>query len=103
MDLDRLNFAGSGRMIAAHPDNRNTALLAYLASRRKVRTGYPRYQPVFGTQGPGEKPLLGRTLYTHYGRGASVYTAFFRSRELPAGVSGPFRILANLLSAGKTL
>src|ERR1700722_11523051 len=40
LSLDRLNVVGSVLMIAAHPDDENTALLAYLARGRKVRTGY---------------------------------------------------------------
>ncbi len=63
----------------------------------------PRYQPLFETHDPGEKPLLGGTLYTRYGKGAYVFTAFSWFRELPAGVPGAFRIFANFLSAGKTL
>jgi LmbE family N-acetylglucosaminyl deacetylase len=61
------------------------------------------YQPLFETHDPGEKALLGGTLYTRYGKGAYVFTAFSWFRELPAGVPGAFRIFANLLSAGKTL
>jgi hypothetical protein len=61
------------------------------------------YQPVFETHDPGEKPQSGVTLYTRYGKGAYVFTAFSWFRELPAGVPGAFRIFANLLSAGKTL
>jgi LmbE family N-acetylglucosaminyl deacetylase len=61
------------------------------------------YTPLFETHDPGEKPLLGGTLYTKYGKGAYVFTAFSWFRELPAGVPGAFRIFANLLSAGKTL
>ncbi|MGI8746538.1 MAG: PIG-L family deacetylase [Bryobacteraceae bacterium] len=63
----------------------------------------PRYTPLIQTGDPGEKPLLGGTLYTKYGKGAYVFTAFSWFRELPAGVPGAFRIFANLLSAGKTL
>ena len=63
----------------------------------------PHYQPLFESHDPGEKPLLGATLYTRYGKGAYVFTAFSWFRELPAGVPGAFRIFANLLSAGKTL
>lgn len=63
----------------------------------------PRYTPLFETGDPGEKPLPGGTLYTKYGKGAYVFTAFSWFRELPAGVPGAFRIFANLLSAGKTL
>ncbi len=61
------------------------------------------YQALFETHDPGEKPQTGITLYTHYGKGAYVFTAFSWFRELPAGVPGAFRIFANLLSAGKTL
>jgi LmbE family N-acetylglucosaminyl deacetylase len=63
----------------------------------------PRYQPLFETHDPGEKPLLGATLYARCGKGAYVFTAFSWFRELPAGVPGAYRIFANLLSAGKTL
>jgi LmbE family N-acetylglucosaminyl deacetylase len=61
-----------------------------------------RYQALFETHDPGEKPLKGATLYTRYGQGAYVFTAFSWFRELPAGVPGAFRIFANLLSAAKT-
>jgi len=59
------------------------------------------YQPLFETHDPTEKPQTGSTLYTRYGKGAYVFTAFSWFRELPAGVPGAFRIFANLLSAGK--
>ncbi len=41
-------------MIAAHPDDENTALLAYLARGRKVRTGY-----LSLTRGEGGQNLIG--------------------------------------------
>ena len=63
----------------------------------------PRYQSLFETHDPGEKPLLGATLYARCGKGAYVFTALSWFRELPAGVPGAYRIFANLLSAGKTL
>jgi len=62
----------------------------------------PHYQPLFETHDPGEKPLRGGTLYTRYGKGAYIFTAFSWFRELPAGVPGAYRIFANFLSAGKT-
>ncbi|HYL72669.1 MAG TPA: PIG-L family deacetylase [Bryobacteraceae bacterium] len=61
----------------------------------------PHYQALFETHDPGEKPLKGATLYTPYGKGAYVFTAFSWFRELPAGVPGAYRIFANLLSAAK--
>jgi LmbE family N-acetylglucosaminyl deacetylase len=59
------------------------------------------YQPVLESHDPGDKPQLGGMLYTRYGKGAYVFTAFAFFRQLPAGVPGAYRIFANLLSAGK--
>jgi len=59
----------------------------------------PHYQPIVETHDPGEKPLEGGTLYTRYGKGVYIFTAFSWFRELPAGVPGAYRIFANMLSA----
>jgi LmbE family N-acetylglucosaminyl deacetylase len=63
----------------------------------------PRYRTLMESHDPGEAPLAGGTLYTRYGQGAYVFTAWSWFRELPAGVPGAWRIFANLLSAGKVL
>lgn len=52
--LERLNVTGSALMIAAHPDDENTALLAWLARGRKVRTGY-----LSLTRGEGGQNVIG--------------------------------------------
>ncbi|PYT24362.1 MAG: LmbE family protein [Acidobacteria bacterium] len=57
------------------------------------------YQPVLETHDPGEKPLEGGMLYTRYGKGVYIFSAFSWFRELPAGVPGAYRIFANMLSA----
>src|SRR5260370_39950951 len=61
----------------------------------------PRYQPVFESHDPSEKPQLGGTLYARYGKGVYIFTAYAWFRQLPAGVPGAYRIFANMLSAGK--
>lgn len=61
------------------------------------------YQTVFVCNDPGEKPLPGGTLYTKYGKGVYVFTAYSWFRQLPAGVPGAYRIFANLISAGKVM
>ena len=38
--IKKLEVFGSVLYIAAHPDDENTRLLAYLANERKFRTGY---------------------------------------------------------------
>ncbi|MEM9142191.1 MAG: hypothetical protein AAGA86_04340, partial [Bacteroidota bacterium] len=38
--LQKLNFLGSALYLAAHPDDENTRLIAYLANEVKARTAY---------------------------------------------------------------
>jgi len=52
--LDKLSVVGSALYVAAHPDDENTALLAWLANERKVRTGY-----LSITRGDGGQNLIG--------------------------------------------
>lgn len=52
--LDRLQVLGSVLYIAAHPDDENTALLAYLAKGRHIRTAY-----LSTTRGEGGQNLIG--------------------------------------------
>lgn len=60
----------------------------------------PRYETVMASKDPGEEePLAGGELWTHYGKGVYIYTAYDWFRELPAGVPGAYRLFANLLSA----
>src|SRR5438445_266008 len=54
LQLEKLNVLGSVLMIAAHPDDENTALLAYFARGRKVRTAY-----LSATRGEGGQNLIG--------------------------------------------
>jgi hypothetical protein len=59
------------------------------------------YEPLVETHDPEQDPQLGGLLLARYGKGAYVYDAFALYRQLPAGVPGAFRILANLVSLGK--
>jgi LmbE family N-acetylglucosaminyl deacetylase len=52
--LDRLDTLGSVMMIGAHPDDENTALLAYFSRGRHMRTAY-----LSLTRGEGGQNLLG--------------------------------------------
>ena len=60
-----------------------------------------KYQSVLQSNDPGEDPLKGGMLYTQYGKGAYIFSAYDWFRELPAGVPGAYRFFANMLSAGK--
>ena len=63
----------------------------------------PRYTALVETHDPDQDPQEGGLLLAHYGRGIYIYDAFALYRQLPAGVPGGYRILANLVSAGKNL
>jgi LmbE family N-acetylglucosaminyl deacetylase len=52
--IEKLGVVGSALYVAAHPDDENTALLAYLAKGRKVRTAY-----LSLTRGDGGQNLIG--------------------------------------------
>ncbi len=57
-----------------------------------------RYRPVFAMHDPGEQPLQGGLLVARHGKGTFVYTGLAFFRQLPAGVPGAYRLLANLLA-----
>ena len=52
--VQKLNFLGSALYIAAHPDDENTRLIAYLANNVKARTAY-----LSLTRGDGGQNLIG--------------------------------------------
>ncbi|HEY0094204.1 MAG TPA: PIG-L family deacetylase, partial [Archangium sp.] len=56
-----------------------------------------RYRPVFAMNDPGEEPLSGGLLVARHGKGTFIYTGIAFFRQLPAGVPGSYRLLANLL------
>ncbi|EAY31166.1 PIG-L family deacetylase [Microscilla marina] len=60
-----------------------------------------KYQPIFSCNDPGESPKKGSLLIAKYGKGYYAYTGLSFFRELPAGVAGAYRLLANILSLGK--
>jgi hypothetical protein len=59
----------------------------------------PHYETVLATHDPDEPVLEGGELYTRYGKGIYIFTAYAWFRQLPAGVPGAYRLFANLLSA----
>jgi LmbE family N-acetylglucosaminyl deacetylase len=58
------------------------------------------WEPILSCNDPGENPLDGSLLVAKYGEGYYVYTSLSFFRELPAGVTGAFRLFANLISLG---
>lgn len=66
-----------------------------------MQTWSPQYQALLETHDPGQDPQRGGLLLAHYGQGMYIYDAFALYRQLPDGVPGAYRILANLVSLRK--
>ena len=59
----------------------------------------PGYDAVLGSHDPNEPSRDGGLLYAKHGSGAFVYCGYALFRQVPAGVPGAWRLLANLVSA----
>jgi len=59
------------------------------------------YKALFSMHDVNESPKEGSLLVAQYGKGQYIYTGLSLFRELPEGVSGAYKLLANLVSAGK--
>jgi hypothetical protein len=59
------------------------------------------YETIFSMNDPGEKPDEGSLIIGRYGKGTFVYTGLVFFRELPAGVPGAYRLMANLIALNK--
>lgn len=59
------------------------------------------YVPLLEMNDTGEPPTKGALLVTKYGKGNFVYTGLVFFRELPAGVPGAYRLIANLIELEK--
>jgi hypothetical protein len=59
------------------------------------------FTPLLAMNDKGESSKDGSLLIAPYGEGNYIYTGLSFFREFPAGVSGAYRLFANLLSAGK--
>lgn len=60
-----------------------------------------KYEKLIGMNDPGEKSDEGSLIVTKYGKGWFTYTGIVFFRELPAGVPGAYRLLANIIALNK--
>jgi hypothetical protein len=57
-----------------------------------------RYTALLSTHDRGQRPQHGGMLHAPYGKGQYTYMAYALHRQLPAGVPGAYRVLANLIA-----
>jgi len=62
----------------------------------------PGYTALTETADPGQDPQRGGLVVAHPGKGTYIYVAYALHRQLPELVPGSYRLLANLLSAGRS-
>ena len=86
---NRISDAGLGRMGAG------TRTCTFLNSWDS------QFTPLLEMADPGEEPLQGAFLIAPYGEGTYVYTGLSLFRQLPEGVPGAYRLLANLVALGE--
>lgn len=58
----------------------------------------PAYETVLSMKDPGESEQKGSLVIAGYGKGKFVYTGLVFFRELPAGVPGAYRLMANIIA-----
>jgi len=58
------------------------------------------YKPLLFCHDKDQEPQNGGLLVASYGAGVYTYTAYAFYRQLPAGVSGAYRLFSNLISSG---
>jgi LmbE family N-acetylglucosaminyl deacetylase len=61
----------------------------------------PHYEAVTEVHDEGQDPQKGGLLVARVGKGAYVYCAYALYRQMPEGVPGAFRLMANMVSLGK--
>ena len=59
------------------------------------------YEPLLETHDPEQDPQKGGLLYAKYGKGIYIYNAYAFYRQLPEGVPGAYRLMANFISLAK--
>ena len=61
----------------------------------------PQFTPILSAADKGESAKKGALLVAKYGKGYYVYTGLSFFRELPEGVTGAYRLMANMIALGK--
>lgn len=61
------------------------------------------FTPILSSNDKGESPKDGALLIAPYGKGHYIYTGLSFFRELPEGISGAYKLLANMISVKSTV
>lgn len=90
-------FTAPNKIVERDFDNWVQERGAYFLSKWDAR-----FKPLLSCKDPGEDEKQGGQVIAEYGKGLYVYTAYGWYRQLPVGVPGAYRLIANLVSLPKT-
>jgi hypothetical protein len=94
-------FTDSSHAVFNYPNRLGPADFTDWVQERSIyhaATAATGYQYLIRMQDPDEKPDEGSLLVGRYGKGWFTYTGLALFRQLPAGVAGAYRLLANLIA-----
>jgi LmbE family N-acetylglucosaminyl deacetylase len=95
------NFLLPTHAILNRPNKITEADFADWIQERSIytaETNDPHFEFPLGFSDPNESENKGNIAVTKYGKGQFIYTGLVFFREIPAGVPGAYRLLANLLA-----
>ncbi len=104
-EKDPVNILAPGDPLLNFPNHITSADFDHWVEERGhsfMQSWSPHYTALTETHDPGEDAQQGGLLSAKYGKGTYIYVAYALYRQTPEAVPGAFRLLANLVSAGKT-
>jgi LmbE family N-acetylglucosaminyl deacetylase len=95
------NFLQPNHVLFNKPNKISESDFADWIQERSIytaETNDPHFEFPLGFSDPNESENKGNIAVTKYGKGQFIYTGLVFFREIPAGVPGAYRLLANLLA-----
>jgi hypothetical protein len=100
----KINFLNPSHVVLNYPNKITNADFDNWVQERGIYFAGdldPKYETVLSMNDPGEAEQKGSLIIAEYGRGKFVYTGLAFFRQLPAGVPGVYRLLANIIALNK--
>ena len=99
-----VNFLHPGHIVLNYPNKITNADFDNWVQERGIYFASdidPKYQTIFSMKDTGEQEQNGSLIIADFGRGKFVYTGLVFFRQLPAGIPGAYRLLANIIALNK--
>lgn len=100
----RVNFINPSHIVLNYPNKITEADFDNWIQERGIYFAGdldPKYETVLSMKDTGEQDQKGSLIIAGYGRGKFVYTGLVFFRQLPAGIPGAYRLLANIIALNK--